>query len=334
MAMPRPRKKTNLPPRMHQKGKSYYYVVRNKWTPLGDDLNKARIKWAALENEGTQNQAKFSVALDTYMSTIMNKQDANMNTVRAFLGKVDLLKSVFGEMGLDDIKPHHVAKFVDLHPSKAAARMCKSIISSTFSLAIRQGNAATNPCREVRLEKAKPRSRYITDDEFFAIRANADEIVRIAMDLSYLTGMRISDVLKVKLSDITPKGLMVIQKKTGKRQLFTITPQVQKVIDFAKSIDRPIGSFYLLPNHKGQAFERRVFYFRWQNAVRAAGVDDCHFHDLRGKYATDAKALGQDYQAGLGHSDRRQSDEYVKAKEFQIVEPLNRVLEDSKTKTA
>jgi integrase len=300
MVMPRPRKKTNLPPRMHQKGKSYYYVVKNKWIPLGDDLNQARIKWAAMENEGTLNQAKFSVALDTYLATIMNKPDANMNTVRAFLGKAELLKSVFGEMGLDEIKPHHVAKFVDLHPSHAAARMCKAIISSTF----------------------------------FAIRDKADEIVRIAMDLSYLTGMRISDVLKVKLSDITPKGLMVIQKKTGKRQLFTITPQVQQVIDFAKSIDRPIGSFYLLPNHKGQAFERRVFYFRWQNAVRAAGVEDCHFHDLRGKYATDAKALGQDYQAGLGHSDRRQSDDYVKAKEFQRVEPLNRVLEDSKTKTA
>lgn len=55
-------------------------------------------------------------------------------------------------------------------------------------------------------------------------------------------------------------------------------------------------------------------------------MKDARFHDIRGKAATDAKADGQDYQAMLGHSTKRQSDAYVKAKETTRVEPLRRVL--------
>jgi integrase len=333
MAMPRPRKKNNhLPPRMHQKGKSYYYVVRGKWTPLGDDLNQARIKWASMENEGTSNQAGFSVALDTYMSKVM--AEGSPNTVRAYMGKLKLLNDVFGNMLLDEIKPMHIARFIDSHPHKNSAKMCKAIISGAYSLAIRQGHADKNPCQGIEVTGIKDRTRYIQDAEFYAIRDKADELVQIAMDLAYLTGMRISDVLKVKLSDISDRGLVVEQKKTGKRQTFKITPQVQKVIDRAKSLDRVLGSFYLIPNHKGQAFERRVFYFRWQKACKLAGVENVHFHDIRGKHATDMKANGQDYQKSLGHSSMKQSEAYVKRLEFELVEPLNVVLEDSKTNTA
>jgi integrase len=332
MSMPARRTKDlNLPPRMHRKGNAFYYVVRGKWTALGNDLNQARIKWAALENDGT-NQATFAHALDTYMAQAI--KTCSENTIRSYMGKVELLKNVFGKMPLDQIKPMHVARFIDSHPHKTSAKMCKAIMSATYSLAIRHGFAERNPCTGIEVNGIEKRDRYITDREYYAIRDKADDLVRCMMDLAYLTGMRISDVLKVKLTDINEDGLIVTQKKTGKRQIYRITPAIAKVIDKAKSLDRVIGSFYLFPNHKGQAFERRVFYFRWQKACKLAGIEDVHFHDLRAKAGTDAKALGQDYQSLLGHADRRMSDHYVKAREIDRVEPLAVEIEDSKSYNA
>jgi len=45
----------DLPPRMHLKGGTYYYVTSTtprKWIKLGSDLAKARLKWAEMENSG------------------------------------------------------------------------------------------------------------------------------------------------------------------------------------------------------------------------------------------------------------------------------------------
>lgn len=318
------RKDKSLPPRMHKKGNAYYFVARNKWTPLGSDLNQARIKWAAIENEYSGNADNFAIALDNYLANVF--QTGSPNTVAAYMSKAKLLKQVFGHMQLIDIKPMHIAKFVDSHPSKSAARMAKAIISATYALAIRQGNAELNPCLGIEVRGIKPRDRYITDQEFISIREHATPQLRIAMDVAYLTGMRISDVLKIRLTDITEDGLVVKQTKTGKRQIFEISEGLKSVIDYAKSIDRPIGSFYLIPNYQGQQYQRRVFYFQWQNACKKSGVENVHFHDIRGKAATDAKALGLDYQLLLGHATRKQSDEYIKARMVDRVKPLGSLL--------
>jgi integrase len=61
-------------------------------------------------------------------------------------------------------------------------------------------------------------------------------------------------------------------------------------------------------------------------AAKAAKVADAHFHDIRGKAATDAKRDGLDYQAMLGHSTKRMSDRYIHGKESVRVEPMRRAL--------
>ena len=51
-------------------------------------------------------------------------------------------------------------------------------------------------------------------------------------------------------------------------------------------------------------------------------MEDAHFHDIRAKAATDAKAQGMDYQGLLGHSSQAMSDRYVKLREISRVETL------------
>ncbi len=56
------------------------------------------------------------------------------------------------------------------------------------------------------------------------------------MDLLYLTAQRISDVLALRVSDITDAGIRFEQEKTGARALVAMTPELQGVISGARSV--------------------------------------------------------------------------------------------------
>ena len=58
-----------------------------------------------------------------------------------------------------------------------------------------------------------------------------------------------------------------------------------------------------------------------------AGLQDAnlHFHDLRGKAATDAGDMGIDAQKLLGHKHRAMTEHYIKARQIDKVTPLKKI---------
>lgn len=318
------RKRTSnhdLPPRMHRKGEAYYHVTSSmprKWTCLGSSLPQAKLKWAELEMVGSDDKT-FETLAERYMAECMDgKSDSWKRDSR---NRASLLVRVFGKMRMTEIKPHHVAEFLDAHPSKASANQHIILMGVMYQMGMRWGWVEINPTKGVRKNTIAQRDRYITDDEYMAIRGHALPWLQAMMDLSYLTGMRISDVLKLRLADIQPDGLYVQQKKTGKKQVFEITPDLQGVIDFARSIDKPVQSLLLFSGRAGRPIGYHAVNFQWAKACELANVKDVHFHDLRAKSGTDAKRNGIDYQALLGHTKRDMSDRYVKSREVDRVTP-------------
>lgn len=317
-----------LPPRMHIKSGTYYYVTTTlprKWISIGKDLSAARKKWAEIMSD-----AESSVTLSALIDDWMKSDDYERlsdNTKKQYRSVSKQLKEVFADFNsVADIKPHHVAMWQDNHLSKVNANTGKSILTSVLNIAIRRGIIERNPAKEVENITVARRKRYITDDEYLAIREKANPVLAAAMDLSYATSLRIGDILDIHLSQITPEGLMIRQEKTKKLQLFSRNAALDIAIENAKAIRRPVRGLYLLSTLRGQPYQYQQINLWWIAAREAAGVRDVHFHDIRGKAATDAKRGGQDYQALLGHSTKAMSDSYIKLDDAQIVEPLKRVL--------
>lgn len=311
----------DLPPRMHRKGESYYHVTSNtprKWTCLGSSLPQAKLKWAKLEMVGS-DERNFESLAERYMAECMSGKSGSWQ--RDSKNRANVLVSVFGQMQLTEIKPHHVAEFLDKHPSKASANQHIVLMGVMYQMGMRWGWVDFNPTKVVRKNSLEQRDRYITDAEYMAIRSNAEPWLQAMMDLSYLTGMRISDILKLRLADIQPDGLYVQQKKTGKKQVFEITPDLQSVIEFAKKVEKPIPSLLLFSGRAGRPIGYDAVQYQWNKACEAANVTGAHFHDLRAKSGTDAKRNGIDYQALLGHTKRDMSDRYVKARDVDRVTP-------------
>jgi len=202
----------------------------------------------------------------------------------------------------------------------------KSILSNVLAIAVRRGLIERNPAREVDNLTVKRRTRYLTDEEYLAIRAQAHPVLAAAMDLSYATGSRIGDILEIRLSHISPDGLLIRQEKTNKLQMFSRNPALDKALENARAIRRSVRGLFLLCTERGRKYQYAVLNRLWIEARTAAGVENARFHDIRGKSATDAKRSGQDYQALLGHTTKAMSDSYIKLEDAQIVEPLKRVL--------
>lgn len=315
----------NLPPHMHMKGKRYYYVTNDKprkWIPLGDDLHEARKKWAELEN-GPSDSDSISRLIDEWLEIPNELTESTMLNYRSVAKQ---LKEVFGNTQVALIRPHHVASWLDNHASKARANLGKAVLTNALDLAIRRGMIDRNPAREIQRINVKRRKRYLTDQEYIAIRSNAHPVLKSAMDISLLTGARISDVLAIQMKHWSEDGLLVRQIKTNKLQLFKRNSALESVINAARRIPRPVRGMYLLCTLKGQRYSKATLYTWWVQACELAKVEDANFHDIRGKAATDAKREGLDYQALLGHSTKAMSDRYIKLEDAQVVEPRQNVL--------
>lgn len=318
----------DLPPRMHQKSGTYYYVTTTlprKWISLGKDIKEARKKWADLE-AGTDASDRLSTLLDHWMESEAFGE-LSANTQKMYRSVIRQLKIAFDDMTVGEIKPKHVAQWLDEHGSKVMANTGKSVLTTVLQLAVRRGMIEHNPAKDIENIAVKRRKRYITDEEYLAIRNNAAAPLAAAMDLSYVTGARIGDILSIKLRDITEDGLMIRQEKTDKLQLFKRNAALDLAIENAKKIERPVrGLHYLLCTERGRKYQYAQMNEWWIAARTAASIPDVKFHDIRGKAATDAKKLGQDYQALLGHTSKAMSDSYIKLEEAQVAEPLRKIL--------
>jgi integrase len=330
IAMGRKRSKYhNLPPRMHKKGRSYYYVTstsgKRKWIKLSADYSEALAKWAELEGSKPSGET-IEQAIDRYLveALPLNAEKTQMEYSRQ-AGKI---RKMWGGRRLDEVRPMHIAQYLDQHPHKVTANREVSLLSSIYSFAMRWGWCDHNPCRGVRRHSEKPRERYIEDFELAVLREVASDQFRCIIDLAYLTAMRKSDLLKLNLSNIREDGLYVQQGKTGKRQIFKLTPGLQALLNRIRRLRRRVGTLSLFATRQGQPYTESGFDSIWRRLIKRSGVKDIHFHDIRAKSITDAKGLGGlDYaQALAGHESRDTTEGYVKSRETERVLPLGRKL--------
>jgi integrase len=297
---------------MHLKSGRYYYVHNNKWKALSKDYREAMIEYAALMTDPLAGG--MSELLDRWLADCKVKKTTLTTYKSAIESKI---KPAFIEFHPSQVTAPIIAQFIDHHKHHPnTANIMRTILKMVFDRAVLFGLAQINPVLSVpRLKEAK-RTRYLTDEEFAAIRAQANPTLQIVMDICYYTGQRIGDVLKIQMADINGDLLYVKQIKTGKEMNITITPELRKAIDTIKP-----------GNIRGQfpLFGRRLSYARareWFVKARdAAGIKDARLHDLRAKSITEAEKQGIDGQTLAGHTDRKMTERYIRDRELPVATP-------------
>jgi integrase len=314
-----------LPPRLHKKGNSYYYVTTGKprkWIALGSDLSAARLAWAQREaQQPFVEDRTFLAAATRYRADVMPQlRDRTQRDYDKHLRKLSL---VFDDMLLDEIKPPHIVEYLRLRgqSSKTQANREKAVFSSLFNHARGWGmTEAINPSMGVRGHRERSRDRYVDDKEYLQVYEQAAQCVRDAMDLALLTAQRMSDVLDIKIADVRDSSIEIQQSKTGKRLRIRAEGELAALI--AKIALRPCKPHceHLLRDDDGERFTYSKLRYRFEAARKAAGVH-FRFTDLRAKSATDLRNLAH-AQALLGHRNRSTTEIYTRERLSDTVPPL------------
>lgn len=311
-----------LPPRLHRKGGAFYYVTHpgRKWIPLGSDLGRAKRKWADLEC--MHDGETVDSLIERYLADCIAKRAAS--TAKRYKLFRQTIAKEWGPLPVNLLQSWQIARYRDrAGVGKVWANGVISLLRVAYAKAVEWGWVNINPAAAVAFNETSVRDRYLKDDEFRAIRANAPDWMRTAMDLAYLTAMRPSDLVALKWEDVGD-SIAVRQRKTRTRHAFNMTPELEAVLASAR--ERPILGLYVVASAKGRPISERRLQKAWRAAATAAGICDAQFRDIRAKAATDAEAEGMNYQALLGHTTRQMSDRYVKAKRTIRAQPLGRRL--------
>ena len=321
--MIRPRKKDrHLPPCMYLKHGAYWHVRGRKWRRLADNLPEALRAYARV------HLASLSGGIDALAQKWIDQLDAELaeNTRKQYMVAVAKIRSAFREFTPADILPTDVAQWLDSMADKPnMANRCRSVLKLMMDLAVRHGEAPSNPVVSVPRFTEKKRDRYITDSEYLAVRKVAQPWLQLVMDCCYLTGQRIEDVLSIRLSDISDDGIAFKPEKTkrsGKRILVAMTPELAEVINQArKAAQGNVRSLYLLPARGGKKRIYTVVRDAWRAACDEAKVQDAHIHDLRAKALTDADNQGLNAQLLGGHASRQMTERYIRLRKTDIATP-------------
>jgi hypothetical protein len=147
----------------------------------------------------------------------------------------------------------------------------------------------------------------------------AGDRLRVIMDLCYLTGQRIGDVLAIRRADLTDDGIAFKQEKTGKRLIVAWTPELRRAVESAKSLTRHVTPLTLFYAKGGKTPGYKIIWRQWKTACKLAGVANANIHDLRALSGTDADRQGIDAQALLGHTDPKMTRRYLRDRSAKVV---------------
>jgi integrase len=169
----------------------------------------------------------------------------------------------------------------------------------------------------LRAKEAPWRKRFLSMEEWDDLRAADPALVPIIL-CAVTTGLRKANVLDLDWRQIKlDRRLILLGVKGGKEHSVRIAPALMAMLS-RTPVDK----------RKGKVFDTTNFRKRWQAALKAAGVENFRFHDLRHTFASWARQAGADIADicdALGHSSISMSMRYAHIKPDEAVTAFERV---------
>lgn len=205
-------------------------------------------------------------------------------TQKGYSNGIKKILATFGEMKiktLNDIRIRRYAiKWRNQIASASASDQALKVFKVVIDYAYETGELEFNHLKDIkrRHQRADKSKNIYTDEDIKNILKFAQRPLKEKFLLGLFTGQRISDILRMKWSDIQNGTIHIKQQKTKKEVYVPITPELQKLLDSFKRT-----SEYLIPRLDGKPY-KGLNDAGWMELKKQAGCTHLRFHDLRGTY--------------------------------------------------
>lgn len=278
-----------------------YHPIGGKPINLGTDRDAAIRAVLDLntkaKDQGTMGQLwrLYSKSPDyTALAEVTRKQYAE------YWGR---LAKVWDRGVVSAIKPADVAKYLRVYRAGAStlANREVALLSNLFNLAVEMGAIDRNPCKDVRRNKERPRTRLVEAAELsafveWAMKQGPSAEVLVAMaQFAALAGSRRIEFRTLhwpQVDDELVRLTRAKQRGAEKRELVFIGAALRDVLDRMKLLPgyNPMGAVFRAPK-TGNPYSESGFKTMWgrlmEAALAAKAVENRFtFHDLRAHYTT------------------------------------------------
>jgi len=295
---------------------SWFTQIDGKYTPLGDNEEAARKKLDDLLGRNTTDTIEFMCRdYIREQRALIEAGDPNalaVGTVNNYEMSFD--KQIiphFGSMRPAEFKSSFAAQYLDkarkAKPSRAvAANRDLAGLASAFNHGMVLGMVETNPCRGVRRNKERPRTRKVAIAELNAFLQLAKGLggsaymTALIGALVAISGRRRAEircltVTAIKDDGVHCKAAKIKAGETGRDYVIQWSPLVRQLIAEAQAIPRGVKSLFLFPNIDGQPYKDTGFKTLWNRLMHAyvkAGGEWFRAHDLRALYVSELLSRG------------------------------------------
>ena len=282
----------------------------------GIDRNKQESKTVARTEE----------LVDRFLDAIWMERGLSQNTLGAYRADLMTLGRSLGEMekSIDSADKADLLEFIanrvegGAKPRSTARQL--SSFRRFFRYIMREGLRDNDPTADIEMPRiGRSLPKTLSEDEVEALLSapNTDEPLghrdRAMLELLYATGLRVSELINLKQSQVNfNQGVLRIVGKGDRERLIPLGDEAQRWLkDF---IDGPRMEIllerqtdYLFPTRRGDRMTRQAFWHIIKRYAEKAGVrSKMSPHSLRHAFATHLLNRGADLrvvQLLLGHSD-------------------------------
>jgi integrase len=136
--------------------------------------------------------------------------------------------------------------------------------------------------------------------------------MKMAMILALHTGQRQGDLLQLAWNNYDGECISLRQGKSRRGKLAGRLVNIRCTKALKETLDGlQRRSTLILVTKTGRAFKKRYFALQWEQTCKNAGIEDLHFHDIRGTTVTMLAQAGcslGEIVSVTGHSLRRAQD--------------------------
>ena len=263
---------------------------------------------------------------EQFREYLFNIKHCSKNTLDAYIRDVSKFIeycSLNGAESVDVITEEYITKYIEylsfLGKSDATKTRTVASLRSYFGFLMSQGVINTDPTKDVKGPKTARKMPDILDSKEITLllsQPNGDDNKsirdRAMLELLYATGIKVSELIELKITDINLQVGIIHTKNSKHERIVPLYPAANKHLAEYCSVARPAlihnsGEDRLFTNMNGQPMPRQGFWKIIKHYAEKAGITkDITPHTLRHSFAAHLLENGaqlNDIKEMLGHSD-------------------------------
>lgn len=266
---------------------------------------------------------------EKYLDYLRFERKLSKNTIASYQDNLNRFEEFINPKSITVLKRKDIEDYLKFNNNMAEKSRAHylTVVKNFYNFLVGEDLIHFNPCETIKSPKiSKKLPNFLTEEEInklldLPLKTPLDYRNKAMLELLYATGIRVSELINLKLSNISlEEDLIRVVGKGSKERLSPISSIAEKYLkiyieEYRNTLLKNKDSEYVFMNNFGNPISRQGFFKNLKRIAKEQGIEkEISPHTLRHSYATHLLSNGADLriiQELLGHSDISTTEIYT-----------------------